>query len=76
VSRDNSADTRTREGNTLLMIAVAMDHSAVQSLLAKGVDTNITNKLGRCDSVCYNAFLLFQVGPHCISLYCLVVGLA
>jgi hypothetical protein len=57
------------------MIAVAMDHSTVQSLLAKGVDTNITNKLGSCDSQVIE-ILLFQVGPHSISLYCFVVGLA
>ncbi len=33
-------------GNTLLMLAIAMDHPCVQNLLAKGADVNLPNHLG------------------------------
>lgn len=33
-------------GNTLLLVATAMDHSAIQILLSKGADCNKANNLG------------------------------
>jgi hypothetical protein len=33
-------------GNSLLLIAIAMDHPAIHSLLAKGADCNLANKKG------------------------------
>jgi len=42
-----SINTKQQDtGNTLLMLAIAMDHPSVQHLLIKGADVNATNSLG------------------------------
>lgn len=52
-------------GNTLLHIAAATDHPAIQSLLAKGANCNIANKHGNNDFHCFSNLTRMDTTLRC-----------